>query len=84
MNLTDWLLVFGLNCSFFLAQLVAHHHARFCQQRYPMASETTSKSTYMLTVWTQFRMIYKEYSLSTIVKIIGRTYLIPWDYCLHF
>ena len=33
-------LVFGLNCSPFLAQLVAHHHARLCQQRYPMASET--------------------------------------------
>ena len=62
MNLTDWLLVFGLNCSPFLAQLVAHHHARLCQQRYPMASETISKSRYRLTVWTQFRMIYKEYS----------------------
>ena len=40
-------LVFGLNCSPFLAQLVAHHHARLCQQRYPMASETILKSTYM-------------------------------------
>ena len=40
-------LVFGLNCSPFLAQLVAHHHARLCKQRYPMASETILKSTYM-------------------------------------
>ena len=40
-------LVFGLNCSPFLAQLVAHHHAILCKQRYPMASETILKSTYM-------------------------------------
>ena len=40
-------LVFGLNCSPFLAQLVTQHHARLCKQRYPMASETTLKSTYM-------------------------------------
>ena len=39
--------MFGLNCSLFLAQLVAHHHARLCKQRYPMASETILKSTYM-------------------------------------
>ena len=39
--------VFGLNCSPFLAQLVAHHHARLCQQKYPVASETILKSTYM-------------------------------------
>ena len=30
-----------------MAQLVAHHHARLCQQKYPMASETILKSTYM-------------------------------------
>ena len=40
-------LVFGLNCSPFLAQLVARHHAIVHQQRYPMASETILKSTYM-------------------------------------
>ena len=40
-------LVFGLNCSPFLARLVAHRHARLCQQKYPMASETILKSTYM-------------------------------------
>ena len=40
-------LVFGLNCSPFLAQLVTQHYARLCKQRYPMASETTLKSTYM-------------------------------------
>ena len=40
-------LVFGLNCSPFLAQLAAHHHARLCKQRYPMTSETILKSTYM-------------------------------------
>ena len=40
-------LVFGLNCSPFLAQLVARHHATLYQQKYPMASETVLKSTYM-------------------------------------
>jgi len=40
-------LVFGLNCSPFLAQLVARHHAELCKERYPMASETILKSTYM-------------------------------------
>ena len=33
-------LVFGLNCSPFLAQLVSHHRAKLCKQKYPMASET--------------------------------------------
>ena len=37
-------LVFGLNCSPFLVQLVAHRHARLCQQKYP---KTILKSTYM-------------------------------------
>ena len=40
-------LVFGLNCSPFLAQLVTQHHAKIYQERYPMASEIILKSTYM-------------------------------------
>ena len=39
--------MFGLNCSSFLAQLVARYHAKLLQQKYPMASETVLKSTYL-------------------------------------
>ena len=40
-------LVFRLNCSPFLAQLMTQHHAKIYQERYPMASEIILKSTYM-------------------------------------
>lgn len=40
-------LVFGVNCSPFLAQLVAQTHAKRNIEQYPMAAETVLKSTYM-------------------------------------
>lgn len=40
-------LVFGVNCSPFLAQLVSQNHARLYSTEYPLASETVLKSTYM-------------------------------------
>ena len=39
--------VFGVNCSPFLAQLVTQEHAKQFQCHYPMASEAVLKSTYM-------------------------------------
>ena len=65
-------LVFGLNCSPFLAQLVTQHHARLCKQRYPMASETTLKLTYMDDSMTRFKMIHKEYSFTSNCLNYGR------------
>ena len=40
-------LVFGVNCSPFLAQFVAQHHARQNNASYPRAAETVLRSTYM-------------------------------------
>ena len=40
-------LVFGVNCSPFLAQLVSQKHASVLVNEYPMAAETVLKSTYM-------------------------------------
>ena len=42
----NWL-VFGVNASPFLAQLVSQHHARIFEDIYPRAAETILKSTYM-------------------------------------
>ena len=39
--------VFGVNCSPFLAQLVAQEHARQLSEQFPLASDTILKSTYM-------------------------------------
>ena len=39
--------VFGINASQFLAQLVSQEHARRNQEEFPMAAETVLKSTYM-------------------------------------
>ncbi len=39
--------VFGVNCSPFLAQLVLREHASRHQSEFPMAAETVLKSTYM-------------------------------------
>lgn len=39
--------VFGVNSSPFLAQLVSQEHARLHQSEYPMAAETVLQSTYM-------------------------------------
>ena len=40
-------LVFGVNSSPFLAQLVSRHHARIYEKVYPKAAETILQSTYM-------------------------------------
>ena len=40
-------LVFGVNCSPFLAQYVAQRHAETYRDTYPLAAETILKSTYM-------------------------------------
>ena len=40
-------LVFWINSSLFLAQLVSQHHARVHKGQYPRAAEVILKSTYM-------------------------------------
>ena len=40
-------IVFGVNSSPFLAQLVSRHHARTYEKVYPKAAETILQSTYM-------------------------------------
>ena len=40
-------LVFGVNCSPFLAQFVTREHAKLYMDKYPKAAETIVKSTYM-------------------------------------
>ena len=40
-------LVFGVNSSPFLAQLVSRHHARIYEKAFPKAAETVLQSTYM-------------------------------------
>ena len=40
-------LVFGINSSPFLAQIVSQHHARVYEKLYPRAAEVILKSTYM-------------------------------------
>jgi len=39
--------VFGVNCSPFLAQFVAQNHAKKLSAEFPEAAETVLKSTYM-------------------------------------
>ncbi|XP_067649100.1 uncharacterized protein [Haliotis asinina] len=39
--------VFGMNCSPFLAQYVTQEHAKSCENHLPLAAETVAKSTYM-------------------------------------
>ena len=40
-------LVFGVNCSPFLAQYVTQHHARYCREKCPLGAEAVLQSTYM-------------------------------------
>ena len=61
-------LVFGINSSPFLAQLVTQHHARVYEKQYPRAAEVILKSTYMddsmdsVSSETEGIELYKELS----------------------